>query len=104
MPQDWCCIKLEVAYNNWVLFYPTKYLCSSHWALLSVSFYCHTDYTNIIHMYVCMYINIDVFKGHNCKSDLQQEIMLFDVSWLVCVRFLVPMPKGQCKVNMMGTA
>ena len=26
---------------------------------------------------------VGVFKGHNSESDLQQDIMLFDVSWLM---------------------
>ena len=45
-----------------------------------------------------------VFKGHNSECDLQQEIMLFDVSWLMYVRFLVHMQKEESKVNIAGTA
>ena len=38
-----------------------------------------------------------VFAGHNCKFDLQQDILLFDDSWLKNVRFLVHMQKEECK-------
>ena len=44
-----------------------------------------------------------VFKGYSCKCDLQQD-MLFDVSWLMYVRFLVHMQKEESKVNITGTA
>ena len=39
-----------------------------------------------------------------CKCDLQQDIMLFDVSWLMYVRFLVHMQEEESKVNIRGTA
>ena len=45
-----------------------------------------------------------VFKGQNSECDLQQDIMLFDVSWLMYVRFLVHMQKEESKVNITGTA
>ena len=45
-----------------------------------------------------------IFKGHSSESDLQQDIMLFDVSWLMYVRFLVHMQKEESKVNIAGTA
>ena len=45
-----------------------------------------------------------VFKGHNSECDLQQDIMLFDVSWLMYVRFLVHMQKEGSKVKIAGTA
>ena len=45
-----------------------------------------------------------VFKGHNSECDLQQDIMSFDVSWLMYVRFLVHMQKEESKVNIAGTA
>ena len=45
-----------------------------------------------------------VFKGHNSECDLQQEIMLFDVSWLMYVRFLVHMQTEESEVNTAGTA
>ena len=45
-----------------------------------------------------------VFKGHNSECDLQQGIMLFDVSWLMYVRLLVHMQKEESKVNIAGTA
>ena len=45
-----------------------------------------------------------VFKGHDSECDLQQDIMLFDVSWLKYVRFLVHMQKEESKVNIAGTA
>ena len=45
-----------------------------------------------------------IFKGHNSEYDLQQDIMLFDVSWLIFVRFLVHMQKEESKVNIAGTA
>ena len=44
-----------------------------------------------------------VFKGHNSECDLQQDIMLFDFSWLMYVRFLVDMQKEESKVNIVGT-
>ena len=47
---------------------------------------------------------VAVFKGHNSECDLQQDIMLFDVSWLMYVRFLVHMQKEESKVNIAGTA
>ena len=43
-----------------------------------------------------------VFKGHNSECDLQQDIMLFDVIWLMYVRFLVHMQKEKSKVNIAG--
>ena len=45
-----------------------------------------------------------VFKGHNSKCHLQQDVILFDVSWLMYVRFLVHMQKEESKVNFAGTA
>ena len=45
-----------------------------------------------------------VFKEHNSECDLQQDIMLFDVRWLMYVRFLVHMQKEESKVNIAGTA
>ena len=45
-----------------------------------------------------------VFKGHNSECDLQQDIMLFDVSWLMYIRFLVHMQKEEGKVNVAATA
>ena len=45
-----------------------------------------------------------VFKGHNSECDLQQDIMLFDVSWLMYVRFVVHMQKEESKVNIAGAA
>ena len=45
-----------------------------------------------------------VFKGHNSECDLQQDIILFDVSWLMFVIFLVHMLKEESKVNIVGTA
>ena len=47
---------------------------------------------------------VAVFKGHNCECDLQQDIMLFDVSWLMYVRFSVHFQKEVSKVNITGTA
>ena len=43
-----------------------------------------------------------VFNGHNSECDLQQDIMLFDVIWLMYVRFLVHMQKEKSKVNIAG--
>ena len=40
-----------------------------------------------------------VFKGHNSERDLQ-DIMLFDVSWLMYAIFLVHMEREESKVNM----
>ena len=45
-----------------------------------------------------------VFKGHNSECDLQQDIMLFDVSWFMYIRSLVHMQKEENKVNIAGTA
>ena len=45
-----------------------------------------------------------VFKGHNSKCDLQQDIMLFNFSWLMYVRLLVHMQKEESKVNITGIA
>ena len=45
-----------------------------------------------------------VFKGHNSECDLQQDIMLFDLSWLMYVRFIVHMQKEESEVNTAGTA
>ena len=47
---------------------------------------------------------VAVFKGQNSECDLQQDIMLFDVSCLMYVRFLVHMQKEESKVNIAGTA
>ena len=47
---------------------------------------------------------VHVFKGHNSECDLQQGIMLFDVSWLMYVRYLVHMQKEESKVNIAGAA
>ena len=44
-----------------------------------------------------------VFKGHNSECDLQQDIMLLDVSWFMYVRFLVDMQKEESKVSIAGT-
>ena len=46
---------------------------------------------------------VAVFKGHNSECDLQQNIMTFDVSWLMYVRLLVHMQKEESKVNIAGT-
>ena len=43
-----------------------------------------------------------VFNGHNSECDLQQDIMLFDVIWLMYVRFLIHMQKEKRKVNIAG--
>ena len=46
---------------------------------------------------------VAVFKGSNCKCDLQQDqqyVTLFEVSWLMYVRFLVYMQKEESKVNI----
>ena len=53
---------------------------------LSLSLYIY------IYIYIYIYVNqlvsvMAVFKGHNCKCDLQQDIMLFDVSWLCTSEF-----------------
>ena len=45
-----------------------------------------------------------VLKGHNSECDVQQDIMLFDVSWLMYVRFLVHMQKEDSKLNIASTA
>ena len=45
-----------------------------------------------------------IFKGHNSECDLQQDIMLFDVGWVMYVRFLVHMQKEESKVDIAGTA
>ena len=47
---------------------------------------------------------VAVFKAHNAQFDLQQDIMVFEVSWLMYVRFLVHMQGGKSKVNIVGTA
>ena len=44
-----------------------------------------------------------VFKGHNSQCDLQQDIMLFVVNWLMYVKFLDHMQKEESKVNTAGT-
>ena len=48
MPEDCCHMKLEVAYNNWVLSRPIIIFCSPIEHSWSASFYCHTDYKSII--------------------------------------------------------
>ena len=48
--------------------------------------------------------NVAVIKGYNSECDLQQSIMLFDVSWLMYVRFLVHMQKEESKVHITDTA
>ena len=45
-----------------------------------------------------------VFKRHNSECDLQQDVMLFDFSWVMYVRFVVHMQKEESKVNIAGTA
>ena len=45
---------------------------------------------------------VPVFKEHNCKCDLQQDIMLFDFSWLMYARLLVHMQKEESKVSITG--
>ena len=45
-----------------------------------------------------------VFKGHNCKCDLQQDIMLYHVSWLVYFSLSAHMQKIESKVNIAGIA
>ena len=47
---------------------------------------------------------VAVFKGHNSECDLKQDIVLFDVSWLMYVGFLVHMQKEESEVNTAGTA
>ena len=42
-----------------------------------------------------------VFKRHNSECGLQQD-MLFDVIWLMYVRFLVHMQKEKSKMNIAG--
>ena len=44
-----------------------------------------------------------IFTGHNIKCDLQQDIILFDVSWLMYLRFLVHMQKEESKLNITAT-
>ena len=44
------------------------------------------------------------FKGDNSECDLQQDIKLFDVSWLMYIAFLVHMQIEESKVNIAGTA
>ena len=46
---------------------------------------------------------VAVLKRNNSECDLQQDIMLFDVSWLKYVRFLVHMQREESKVNITGT-
>ena len=46
---------------------------------------------------------VAAFKGHNSECDSQQDIMLFDVSWLMYVTVLVHMEKEESKVNIAGT-
>ena len=46
---------------------------------------------------------VTVFKVHNSECDLHQDIMLFDVSWLMCVRFLVQTQKEESKVTARKT-
>ena len=41
-----------------------------------------------------------VLKGHNRKYDLQHDVMLCEVSWLMYVRFLVHMQREEGKVNI----
>ena len=58
-------------------------------------------------IYICIsqIVSADaVFKGHKSECDLQQDIMLFGVSWLMYVRFLVHMQKEESKVTIAGTA
>ena len=43
-----------------------------------------------------------VFKGHQYECDLQQDVMLFDVTWFKYVRFLVHMQNEKSKVNIAG--
>ena len=45
-----------------------------------------------------------VFKEQNSECDLQQDIMLFGISWLMYDRFLGHMQKEESKVNITGTA
>ena len=45
-----------------------------------------------------------VFKGYNSECDLQQDTVLFDVSWFMYVRFLVQMQKEESEVKTAGTA
>ena len=45
---------------------------------------------------------VAVFKRHNSECDLQQDITLFNVIWLTCVRFLVHIQKEKNKVNIAG--
>ena len=49
-------------------------------------------------------MHLAVFKGHNSECDLQQDIVLFDISWLMYVKFLVHMQKEEGKVLIAGTA
>ena len=43
-----------------------------------------------------------VLKKQNSECDLEQDIMLFHVIWLMYVRFLVYAQKEKSKVNIKG--
>ena len=43
-----------------------------------------------------------VFKRRNSECGVQQDIMLFDVIWLMYVRFLVHIQKEKSKMNIAG--
>ena len=64
-------------------------------------------YITIVLYYYCIYVLVSavaVFKVHTCKCDLQENIILFDVSWHIYIKTLVHTQKEGSKVNITGTA
>ena len=64
-------------------------------------------YITIVLCYYCIYVLVSavaVFKVHTCKCDLQENIILFDVSWHIYIKTLVHTQKEGSKVNITGTA
>ena len=52
-----------------------------------------------------MYRKTSVLESlDNSECDLQQDIMLFDVIWLIHVKFLVHMLKEKSKVDIAGAS
>ena len=63
-------------------------------------------YITIVLYCYCIYVlvsTVAIFKVHNCKCDLQEDIILFHISWHIYIRPLVHTQKEESKVNITGT-
>ena len=55
-----------------------------------------------VYIYIHIYIYISCYKYTYIYIYLQQDVMLFDVIWLMFVRFLVHIQNENSKANIAG--